>query len=273
LTHQRGAKTAHQCSLILTENSLNNAAFGLLLPIGLLITKLRDMKEQTNRVNLPVKRMQLAHPKADISAQAFSDHWRHPHAGYTREMRAISKYVQHHRLLGSSFKDGDLTHLAIAEVWHDSVEAADLVNDPQFHEYLEPDEPLFCDQSKHIISLVTEDIVQVNRGAVDPGAPHADLQWSAHTANTYISLTQFIKDPIIDWTFEEALKDSESLSSFRQVINRSVEPEPQIAVVRQFLWPNQTIFEQAIEKNPAAFDKLRDTPSAFLFLAKAERVF
>ncbi len=221
----------------------------------------------------PVKLLQLAHPKAGISPQEFDDHWRHPHATLVRDMRGNRKYVQHHRLKSKAFTDSDSTYLAIAEVWQDSLPAADLSHDPQFVNHVQPDEPKFVDPSKHIITMTAEDIVQASRGSVAPDAPFADLYWSDKDANFYVTLNQFVRDRSVDWTTEESLALSRRMGTFRQVVNRSVQPNSQIAIIRQFMWPSLTLFEQAVAVDPAAFESLRAVPSSFLYLAQSERVF
>lgn len=221
----------------------------------------------------PIKRIQLAHPRPGISAQEFDDHWRHPHATLVRDMRGVRKYIQHHRLASEAFKDSDSTYLAIAEVWQDSIAAGDQSQDPHFINYVQPDEPNFVDQSKHIITTTREDIVQANRGMVAPDAPFGDLYWSDKDANIYVTLTQFVRDRSVDWTRDESLELSRRLGAFRQVINRSVEPDSEMAVIRQFLWPHLTLFERAVAADREAFDDLRRTPRSFLYLAQSERVF
>lgn len=221
----------------------------------------------------PVKLIQLAHPRAGISRQAFDDHWRHPHGTLVHDMRGNRRYIQHHRLETAAFKDSDSTYLAIAEVWHDSLPAADLSKDPHFIKYVQPDEPNFVDQSKHIITLAAEDVVQASRGTIAPDAPFGDLYWSDKDSNVYVTLTQFVRDRSVDWTGEESLALSRRMGTFRQVINRSLVPESEMAIIRQFIWPTQTHFEEAVAADRDAFESLRKTPSSFLYLARSERVF
>ncbi|UPG83836.1 EthD domain-containing protein [Luteibacter aegosomatis] len=221
----------------------------------------------------PVKLIQLAHPRAGISRQAFDDHWRHPHGTLVHDMRGNRKYIQHHRLDSAVFKDSDSTYLAIAEVWHDSLPAADLSKDPHFIKYVQPDEPNFVDQSKHIITMAAEDVVQASRGSIAPDAPFGDLYWSDKDSNVYVTLTQFVGDRSVDWTVDESLALSRRMRTFRQVINRSVVPGSRMAIIRQFIWPTQTHFEEAVAADRDAFESLRKTPSSFLYLARSERVF
>jgi len=232
----------------------------------------QDKKLSTQHTG-PVKRLQLAHPRAGITPQEFHDHWRHPHATLVRDMRGNRKYVQHHRISSKAFIDSASTYLAVAEVWQDSVAAADQSYDPQFIKYVQPDEPNFVDPSKHIITLTAEDIVQANRRMVAPDASLADLYWSDKDANIYTTLFQFVRERNIDWSLEESLALSKDLGAFRQIINRSVEANSQMAVIREFSWPSLWSFEQAVSANPRAFESLRQTPSSFLYLAQSERVF
>lgn len=221
----------------------------------------------------PVKRLQLAHPREGITPQEFHDHWRHPHATLVRDMRGNRKYVQHHRISSKAFHDSDSTYLAVAEVWQGSVAAADQSYDPQFIKYVQPDEPNFVDPSKHIITLTAEDIVQASRRMVDPEASVADLYWSDKDANIYTTLFQFVRNRDLIWTVDQSLEISKQLGAFRQIINRSVEADSQMALIRQFTWPSLWSFEQAVKANRKAFDSLRQTPSSFLYLAQSERVF
>jgi uncharacterized protein (TIGR02118 family) len=221
----------------------------------------------------PVKRIQLAHPRVGINVQEFDDHWRHPHGTLVRDMRAQRSYVQHHRLTSSVFKDSDSTYLAIAEVWQDSLAAGDQSKDPQFINYVQPDEPNFVDQSKHIITLTAEDIVQENRRAIDSDAPFGDLYWSDKDAGIYITLTQFVRNRSVDWTREQSLATAKRLGTFRHVVNRSVDVQSEMAIIRQFIWPTQTVFEKAVAADRDAFEGLKRVPSSFLYLARSERVF
>jgi uncharacterized protein (TIGR02118 family) len=221
----------------------------------------------------PVKRIQLAHPRAGISLQEFDDHWRHPHATLVRGMHSNRHYVQHHRISSDVFKDSDSTYRAIAEVWQDSVAAADASKDPQFVDHVEPDEPNFVDQSKHIITIVTEEVVQATRREVDPDASFGDLSWFDRDAGLYITLTQFIRDRSVDFTRDESLELARRLSTFRHVINRSINSNSEMAIIRQFIWPTLTIFEQAVQADRASFNALRRVPSSFLYLARTERIY
>jgi len=221
-----------------------------------------------------VKMIQLAHPRAGISAQEFHDHWRHPHATLVRDIRPIRHYVQNHRLASDVLADSDSAYLGIAECWFDSLAANQgLASDPQYVNHVGPDEPEFVDQSKHLITITTEQVVQVNRGDVAPDASAGDLYWSDKDAPTYVTLWQFVRDRAQHWDRARSLETSRSLGAFRQVINLSVDPASQIAAVRQFYWPSLTVFEQAAKARPAAFAALRDTPDSFLFLSRSERIF
>ncbi|MFG2276099.1 EthD domain-containing protein [Streptomyces chartreusis] len=221
-----------------------------------------------------VKMVQLAHPRADIKAQEFHDHWRHPHATLVRDIRPIRHYVQNHRIHSEVFPDSDSTYLGIAECWFDSLASNQgLGADPQYVHHVGPDEPEFVDQSKHLITVTTEQVVQTNRGDISPEAPAGDLYWSDKDAPTYVALWQFVRDHSVDWSREESLEVSRALGAFRQVVNRSVALASEIASVRQFYWPSMTIFEQAVTSNRPAFEALRGTPDSFLFLTRAERIF
>lgn len=221
----------------------------------------------------PVKRIQLAHPRPGISMQEFDDHWRHPHSTLVRGMHTNRHYVQHHRLASAVFKDSDSTYRAIAEVWQDSLSAADASKDPQFVNHVEPDEPNFVDQTKHVISIVAEEVVQATRREVDPGASYGDMAWFDRDAGLYITLNQFIRNRSTDWTREESLALARRLGTFRLVINRSIIPNSEMAIIRQFIWPTQTIFERAVQADRAAFESLRAVPSSFLYLARTERIY
>lgn len=221
-----------------------------------------------------VKMVQLAHPRADISAQEFHDHWRHPHATLVRGIRPIRHYVQNHRIASDVFPDSDSTYLGIAECWFDSLASNQRLGvDPQYVDHVGPDEPEFVDQSQHLITITTEQVIHTNRGDIAPDAPAGDLYWSDKDAPTYVALWQFVRDHSADWSREHSLKVSTDLGAFRQVINRSVDPSSEIAAVRQFYWPSLSVFEQAVAAHRAAFETLRETPDSFLFLARAERIF
>jgi uncharacterized protein (TIGR02118 family) len=221
----------------------------------------------------PVKRIQLAHPRAGIGVQEFDDHWRHPHSTLVRGMHSNRHYVQHHRISSDVFADSDSTYRAIAEVWQDSVAAADASKDPIFVDYVQPDEPNFVDPSKHIVTLVAEEIVQATRREIEPSASFSDLSWFDRDANLYITLTQFVRDRSVDWKTEDSLKLAQRLGTFRHIVNRSLDPNSEMSIIRQFIWPTQTIFEQAVRANRDAFESLRQVPSSFLYLARTERIY
>jgi len=221
----------------------------------------------------PVKMVQLAHPRAGIDRQEFHDHWRHPHATLVRDIRPIRHYVQNHRISSEVFDDSDSTYLGIAECWFDSLESnLQLAGDPQYVAHVGPDEPEFVDQSKHLITLTSEEVVQTNRGDIAPEASAGDLYWSDKDAPTYVTLWQFVRDRSVDWSRQESRELSRKLGAFRHVVNRSVQPDSEIAVVRQLSWPSLTVFERAVDADPGAFASLR-IPSSFLFLTRSERIF
>lgn len=222
----------------------------------------------------PIKMVELAHPRPDITDQEFHDHWRHPHATLVRGIRPIRHYVQNHRVPTDLVPDDESPYLGVAEVWFDSLASGlDMGNDPQYADHVGPDEPAFVDQSKLVITFTTEDVVQTNRATIAPDAPTGDLYWSDKDAPTYVTLWQFVRDRTVDWTRDESLALSGRLGTFRHVVNRSVQPDAEIAVVRQFSWPSLTVFERALTSDPQAFASLRDVPSSFLLLARSERIF
>jgi len=222
----------------------------------------------------PVKMVELAHPRAGISAQQFHDHWRHPHATLVRGIRPIRHYVQNHRIESDLVPDDDSPYLGIAEVWFDSAASgAALANDPHYVAYVEPDEPAFVDQSKLLITFAIEEIVQTNRGQIAPDAPAGDLYWSDKDAPNYITLWQFVRDRSVNWTREESLAISGQVGAFRHVVNRSIASDSEIAIVRQLSWPSETAFATALAAHPEGFSELRNVPGSFLLLARSERIF
>ncbi len=212
--------------------------------------------------DIPVKMVELAHPRADISAQEFHDHWRHPHATLVRDIRPIRHYVQNHRIASDLVPETESPYLGIAEVWFDSAASgADLVNDPQYVTHVGPDEPAFVDQSKLVVTLTTEEVVQTNRGQIAPNAPAGDLYWSDKDAPTYTTLWQFVRDRSVDWSSEESLELSRRLGAFRHVVNRSIQPDSEIAIVRRLSWPSLTVFEQACTAYPRPSPRCARSPT------------
>jgi uncharacterized protein (TIGR02118 family) len=222
----------------------------------------------------PVKMVELVHPRTDISEQEFHDHWRHPHATLVRDVRPVRHYVQNHRIPTSLVPDDESSYLGIVEAWFDSLASGQsLADDPQYVAHVEPDEPAFVEQSKFVVTFTREEVVQANRGTIAPDAPAGDLYWSDKDAPTWVTLWQFVGDRSIDWHRDESLALAKELGTFRHVIHRSVQPDSDIAVVRQMVWPSLTMFEQSLAANPGAFASLRDAPSSFLLLARSERIF
>ncbi len=222
----------------------------------------------------PVKMVELAHPRAGISAQEFHDHWRHPHATLVRGIRPIRHYVQNHRIDGALVPDDESPYLGIAEVWFDSLTSAQAMGaDPQYANHVGPDEPAFVDQSKLLITFTTEEVVQTGRGQIAPDASAGDLYCTDKDAPTYVTLWQFSRNRSVDWTREESLALSEQLGAFRHVVNRSTDTDSEIAIVRQLSWPSESAFAQALAAKPEAFAALSEVPDSFLLLTRSERVF
>jgi uncharacterized protein (TIGR02118 family) len=221
-----------------------------------------------------MKMIELAHPLDGISRQEFHDHWRHPHGTLVKGIRPIRRYIQNHRIDTDLIPHSESPYLGIAEVWFDSLEVGhNLGNDPQFVKHVGPDEPNFVDQTKLVVTFMTEEVITANRPALDAGANYADSYWTDNDAASYISLTQVIqKGAGPDWNTDEDHTLAERLGAFRHVLNRNVDNTAEVVAARQLYWPSLTVFERAVRNDPAAFDALHNKLGSFLFLARAEPV-
>lgn len=108
----------------------------------------------------------VAIPKrADISDAAFHAHWRDPHGPLALNIRRMRAYVQAHRVRHPALAALAGPYEGFAEVWVDDLAAAlGLGSDPDYHRYLVPDEPNFCDVAGLRFVLAEEEQVPCAAG-------------------------------------------------------------------------------------------------------------
>jgi uncharacterized protein (TIGR02118 family) len=106
-----------------------------------------------------VKFFSLIPKRPDISDEQFHAHWRGPHAELALRLAAMRRYVQSHRVRP------DLTGLpaapyeGIAAAWFDDLASADsMATDPNYIQYVQPDEQNFVDLP-HLAFVATREEV------------------------------------------------------------------------------------------------------------------
>ena len=123
---------------------------------------------------LMVQYFTLLARREGLSAQAFHDHWRHPHGTLARQIPTMRSYVQSHQLptglLGTAQAEFD----GVAESTYDAVHDLERTGEePLFKEYVGPDIFRFIDETR-MASLTTDEEVMVSRARTPAGADYSD---------------------------------------------------------------------------------------------------
>ncbi len=107
-----------------------------------------------------IKGFALIPKRADISADQFHKHWEEVHGPLAKQIKALRRYVQSHRLAQPLPGFDNVPYEGIAEIWFDSLEnVTQLGDDPDYVNGALPDEPNFLDQSKLRFLATREEVV------------------------------------------------------------------------------------------------------------------
>lgn len=228
---------------------------------------------------MPKIKMFCALPRRrDISAQAFHDHWRHPHGTLGSTISTVRNYVQSHRIETVILDETQSHYDGIVEVWFDSVDDAIALPDhPAYKRHLVPDEPRFIDMDRIRYVFTNEEILFSGPDASDPSLDAADLNWNECNRATSIKLIQFFSEDISSTRDENYYRElGLSLGAFRHAFctaNDKIHPStPPFKGVRELWWPTLSAFEAGVSANPNALEKLtKKTNPTSTMLMIAER--
>jgi uncharacterized protein (TIGR02118 family) len=113
-----------------------------------------------------IKLIVAVRKRADMSAEAFQDHWRTHHAELVRNSPAAAKYIRRYvqcHTMPDQYEQGEVAFDGTAELWFDSV--ADMnafYSDPDYLRDVQPDESRFADMSKTVFFVTEEELVLDN---------------------------------------------------------------------------------------------------------------
>jgi hypothetical protein len=118
--------------------------------------------------NPPVKVYSFLPRLPAVSEEYFHEHWRDPHGEIAKNMRALRRYVQSHRVepglqpLSASPYDG------VAVTWSaDLQEAESMQDDHVYRDHLAPDELLFIDMPRLRVLVTSETLLLGDEPADD----------------------------------------------------------------------------------------------------------
>ncbi|ADB50516.1 EthD domain-containing protein [Conexibacter woesei] len=225
-----------------------------------------------------VKFFALITRKPGVEAAAFHDHWRHPHGTLCTRISTIRSYVQSHQIDTEHLGAGQTRFEGIAEAWLDNVaDGLGMADEPQYAQFVQPDEPAFVDVPK-LQWLYTTEQVLVSRPDRRTGAGEADALWLHLDRPLTVKLLQLIEDGDdvpADVGREAAL--GARLGALRHVRCRAL-PEAHAGgapfdCVRELWWPTLSAFEDGVASDGDAWAELVQGPKrAVTLLAQAERL-
>lgn len=107
-----------------------------------------------------IKGFALIPRKEGVSVAQFHKHWEEVHAPLARQIKALRRYVQSHRLPQPVPGFDQVVYEGIAEIWFDDLETVNGLGDnPDYVNGALPDEPNFLDQSKLRFLATREEVV------------------------------------------------------------------------------------------------------------------
>jgi hypothetical protein len=107
-----------------------------------------------------VKFFSLIPKRPDLSDEQFHAHWRGPHAELALRLAAIRRYVQSHRVRPDLAGLAPAPYEGIAAAWFDDLASANsMATDPNYIEYVEPDEHTFVDLPHLAFVATREEVV------------------------------------------------------------------------------------------------------------------
>lgn len=226
-----------------------------------------------------IKICELLPPRADISLQAFHDHWRHPHGTIARNIRQVRRYVQNHRIPSDVVGPNPTRFEGIGEGWFDTIEdCLALADVPYMVSTILVDEKRFLDRDGVKILFLAEEVISsgAHAGAhlrTKTDISDYDLQWSDNDRALSIKLFQVIEDQgDAPWQNADDAELGHRIGAFRHVRSTPVvTPAPYVGL-RELWWPTLTAFERGVRNAPDAWTTLQARPAkAFCLLTQAER--
>jgi len=196
-----------------------------------------------------------------VTPEYFHDHWRHPHGTYGGQIPGIRSQVQAHHVHTDLLDADQDTHEAISVIEFDSIaEAHGLLTEPQYYNWILPDEPLFMDKSA-FESLATEEEVLIPRPRKQDGANYGDSLWYHLDRSVSFQLLQFIRpDGNPDWAGADDAELSRRIGALRHARNHPSRAfygdTPPFLGARQLWWPTRTAFDDGVAADPEAFHQL-----------------
>lgn len=107
-----------------------------------------------------IKGFALIPKKAGISVEQFHKHWEEVHAPLAKQIKALRRYVQSHRISPPVPGFDQVPYEGIAEIWFDDLATVNGLGDnPDYINGALPDEPNFLDQSKLRFLATREEVV------------------------------------------------------------------------------------------------------------------
>ncbi|MCW2295447.1 EthD domain-containing protein [Rhodococcus erythropolis] len=212
-----------------------------------------------------------------VSPQQFHDHWRHPHASMGRPIPSMVSYVQSHHLASDLFGPEQTRFEGIAETEFDTLtDALDFGTEPQYINFVQPDEPNFVGPG--LEWLYSHPEVLVPRKRAQDGASPADVLWSPLDRPFSIKLLQFVhRNGNPDWASEDDAELGARIGAFRHVRDHvSAEAHPDGATwlgARELWWPTLSSFHSSVDADRSAFDELvsRGGNESLTLLVQSER--
>jgi hypothetical protein len=213
-----------------------------------------------------------------VSRQEFHDHWRHPHASLGRDIGGLGDLVQSHQFDSPHLGTDQAYFEGIGEAWFPSVSVAQgMAEDPTYKNEVQPDEVNFIDLGRLDYLFCDEEVI-VDRATLEDGVRPVDARWSERARPTSIKLIQFIRqDGDKGWASDEDRALGLRVGALRHVrawpIDGANGDAPRYRGVRELWWPTAWDFEQGIERDGAAWERLRSAggDNALTLIAVAER--
>ncbi len=112
-----------------------------------------------------VKLYGLLPKRADLTEEEFHAHWGVLHAPLGARISAMRHYAQSHRLPIVAAGTRPVAFDGAAECWFESVETADIGDDPEYTEIAGKDDPTFLDTDELAFLTVDEQVVLPEDGA------------------------------------------------------------------------------------------------------------
>jgi len=219
----------------------------------------------------------VAIPKrTDISEAAFHAHWREPHGRLALNIKPMRRYVQSHRIALPALSWPTGPYDGFAEVWLDNLEAAlGLGRDPDYQQYLVPDEPKFCDVDRLQFIFTAEDVALTGPEIAQhqPTFKLLQLVRRSVTLSPQAFQQQWARDPEED----ELVRALGAIRHVRCRIAPGTAPASGTGydAIRELWWPDVASFLAAQSREPLTLRRLLEStaisdPTATLLVPAEE---